>query len=257
MQKKEKRQQTSILSFVRGKRRKNGPARLKGTPPIANAKKRANGSSCWKSLCEDCTLVDIGGPHGEHAMVRYYPLYLNADQANTLYDQLESHRDIMSRDEVLMHGKRVLTPRLTVAFGTDGTSYTYSHMTRRSVAWGICPLLNVLKKKLELELGQPLNYALVQRYADGSDYIGWHSDAEDDMVENSWIASVTLGNERDFQFRRRGTKAGPILELSPIQHGSLLLMNMDTQKMYKHSLPKRAGIEAPRINITFRHMKGL
>ncbi len=221
--------------------------------PAIDARRRLS----WENVLGNCALINEVGSSGDRALVKYYPAYLSGNDRVKLYDQLESFRSSMSQDEVLMRGVRVLTPRLAIAFGESGTTYSYSGMTRTAVGWERCPLLHELKARLEADVGQVFNYALVNRYADGKDYIGWHSDAESDMVSPSWIASVTVGENRDFQFRARlpHGKVGPIMTLSPIHSGSLLLMNMGTQRLFKHFLPKRANVDGVRFSVTFRQMK--
>jgi hypothetical protein len=41
-----------------------------------------------------------------------------------------------------------------------------------------------------------------------------------------------------------------------LQTGSLLLMKGETQRFWQHSLPKSKRVVAPRVNFTFRRMKG-
>lgn len=43
-----------------------------------------------------------------------------------------------------------------------------------------------------------LYYLLNERYRDGSDHIGEHRDNEPDMDENTPIASLSLGQQREF-----------------------------------------------------------
>ncbi|MFX4608959.1 alpha-ketoglutarate-dependent dioxygenase AlkB [Acinetobacter baumannii] len=37
-------------------------------------------------------------------------------------------------------------------------------------------------------------------------------------------------------------------------HGSLLVMSGDTQRLYRHALPRTSRVVAPRINLTFRQV---
>jgi alkylated DNA repair dioxygenase AlkB len=64
-----------------------------------------------------------------------------------------------------------------------------------------------------------------------------------------------LGTEREFHLRydnplKPNEKVEDIKLL--LEHGSLLLILHPTNKFWKHSVPKRAGIKEPRINLTFR-----
>jgi 2OG-Fe(II) oxygenase superfamily len=67
-----------------------------------------------------------------------------------------------------------------------------------------------------------------------------HADAEPEM--GSVIASVTLiapGADRLFLLRR---KDGSVVFAERLSHGSLLIMARDTQKNFRHEVPKEPGI---------------
>jgi alkylated DNA repair dioxygenase AlkB len=88
-------------------------------------------------------------------------------------------------------------------------------------------------------------------YHDGNEGMGWHSDDEESIEDNSTIASVSFGAERKFYFKHKQSKK--IISVL-LEHGSLLLMKEGTQKNWLHSLPKSKKITLPRINLTFRRM---
>jgi len=81
--------------------------------------------------------------------------------------------------------------------------------------------------------------------------LGWHSDDESELGEHAAIASVSLGAERRFDLRHKGTKEKISLFL---EHGSLLLMRGTTQEHWQHQAPKSLKVAGPRINLTFRKM---
>jgi alkylated DNA repair dioxygenase AlkB len=82
--------------------------------------------------------------------------------------------------------------------------------------------------------------------------MGWHADNESTLVTGATIASVSFGAERIFRFKHRTT--GEQVEVL-LEHGSLLLMEGETQSHWVHALPKSRRIHAPRINLTFRSMR--
>ena len=103
------------------------------------------------------------------------------------------------------------------------------------------------------------NFALVNRYNDGNDHMGEHRDDEADLVPKSTIASVSLGQPRDFIFHLRDARGkGVKRKIDPVKielsHGSLLLMNHPTNVYWFHSLPVRKKAVCPRMNLTFREM---
>jgi len=82
--------------------------------------------------------------------------------------------------------------------------------------------------------------------------MGWHSDDEPELGPRPVIASISLGGTRRFVLKHREEPARK-LDL-PLPHGSLLLMGGDTQRNYRHALPRTAKPVAPRINLTFRQI---
>lgn len=90
-------------------------------------------------------------------------------------------------------------------------------------------------------------------YNDGNVGMGWHSDDEKLIEDNSAIASVSFGAERRFSFNHKKSKKTISVLL---ENGSLLLMKEATQKNWLHGLPKSTKITLPRINLTFRRMVG-
>jgi len=65
------------------------------------------------------------------------------------------------------------------------------------------------------------------------------------------IASVSLGAERLFRLKAPN---GAVALTERLPHGGLLIMAGETQKNFKHEVPKEPEITEPRINLTFRHI---
>jgi alkylated DNA repair dioxygenase AlkB len=154
-------------------------------------------------------------------------------------------------DEVVMFGRRIFTARKVAWFGDAGFSYTYSGTTKQAVVW--TPELQDLKQRVEKLTGAVFNSCLLNLYHDGSEGMGWHSDDEKSLVEDSAIASLSLGAARKFSFKHKRLELGVSAVL---QSGSLLVMKGTTQKHWLHALPKSKRVTEPRINLTFRAMAG-
>jgi alkylated DNA repair dioxygenase AlkB len=109
-----------------------------------------------------------------------------------------------------------------------------------------------LRTRLEPLCRVEHNSVLCNRYRDGRDAMGWHSDDEPELGPEPVIASLSFGAARRFRLRhRRAAGIGVDLELAP---GSLLVMAGATQANYRHALPRSARVTAPRINLTFRRI---
>lgn len=166
--------------------------------------------------------------------------------------------------KVFVFGKWHNIPRKQVAFGDDGLTYKYSNNIVPALSW--TPLLRQIKEDVESASGHNFNFVLINRYADGGDHMGEHKDDEKELVKGSPIASLSLGQSRDFVFRHQDARASNVKKLAPTQppssvklkleSGSLLLMNSPTNDYWYHSLPKRSVKSAPaiRINMTFRNI---
>ena len=157
-------------------------------------------------------------------------------------------------------GKWINEPRLTAWYGDPDKSYKYSGKIMVPKPWS--PILLDLKEKIEhrvknLGLNIEFNSVLINKYRNGLDSQGWHSDDEKELGLDPVIASLSLGAERTFQARLKEEHAKKI-SLSLI-HGSLLVMSGRTQSLSQHRVPKIKPNEALltpcRINLTFRTIR--
>lgn len=164
----------------------------------------------------------------------------------------ETHR-------IRLFGREVASPRLSCWIGDSGASYTYSRTRFEPRPWP--PALAALRPRIEAACQARFNQArfnsvLANLYRDGSDSMGWHSDDEPALGVQPVIASLSLGAERVFRLRRRLPPGAPAAAAATLRlalpHGSLLRMAGDTQRLYRHDLPKSRAVTAARINLTFR-----
>lgn len=91
------------------------------------------------------------------------------------------------------------------------------------------------------------------------DHMGKHRDHEKDLVYAAPIASLSIGQPRDFIFKHKDIEtAKATRKIDPVkielEHGSLLLMEWPTNHYWYHSLPVRKKAVNVRINLTFREM---
>jgi alkylated DNA repair dioxygenase AlkB len=151
---------------------------------------------------------------------------------------------------IRLFGKPVDSPRRSAWIGDPGAAYRYSGTRFEPQPWP--PALAALRDRVATAANAPFNSVLANLYRDGRDYMGWHSDDERDLGPRPVIASLSLGAVRRFRLKHRGDPRLALdLDLAP---GSLLLMRGDTQRHYRHALPKTAKPVGERINLTFRHV---
>jgi alkylated DNA repair dioxygenase AlkB len=185
--------------------------------------------------------------HLPDAQVHWHRHWLPRDAADTLQRTLredvpwEVHR-------IRMFGRQVDSPRLSCWMGDPAARYRYSGTEFVPQPWH--PALLPLRDQLAAFCGHAFNSVLLNRYRDGDDGMGWHSDNEPELGPAPVIASLSLGAGRRFLLRRRDDHAKKAEVL--LDHGDLLVMGGQTQRLYQHSLPKSARPLAERLNLTFR-----
>lgn len=150
-------------------------------------------------------------------------------------------------DEVMLFGKKIITKRKVAWYAQEVLEYTYSNVTKSAIPF--TSKLLELKKMTEECTGETYNSCLLNLYHNGSEGMGWHSDAEKDLKRNGSIASLSFGAERKFVFKHKSSKEKVSVLL---EHGSLLEMRGETQLHWLHRLPPTKKILEPRINLTFR-----
>lgn len=175
---------------------------------------------------------------------QYLPGFLDAAAAAALQQALAA--DAAWQEESLhLYGRRVPVPRLLAWCGDAGLNYRYSGADHPCTGW--LPALDGLRRRLAEEIGVPGNMVLMNRYRNGNDYMGWHSDDERGLA--SRVVSVSLGATRRFLLRPPGAAQSVRLDLA---HGSVLVMD----GTIRHALPRTRRPVAERINLTFRRLEG-
>jgi len=189
------------------------------------------------------------------AEIYYDKNFLSSEQATILFNMLRMKCAWERRKSSFQHA----VPRDEAYYGDPGTNYKYSRREYKPLVW--IPELLSLRTRVEeatpaaayANLGLPklgYNAVLCNLYRDGNDSVGLHADAEPEM--GTVIASISLGADRFFRIRR---KDGSVAFSEHLPNGSLLIMAGDTQRNFKHEVPKEPGITQPRINLTFRRIE--
>lgn len=183
------------------------------------------------------------------AELLFAPAWLDAPASDALLARLlaevpwQVHR-------IRLFGREVASPRLSCWIGDPGAAYRYSGALFEPHPWP--PALRALRARLESACAARFNSVLANRYRNGSDAMGWHSDDEPELGPQPVIASLSLGATRRFALKARA-KDGQRITLD-LPKGSLLVMRGDTQRNYRHALPRTARPVGERINLTFRNI---
>ena len=179
--------------------------------------------------------------------ITYVHHFLDGVLARQVESELRSDIE-WEQHRIRLFGKMVDCPRLSAWYGDPGKTYGYSGVSHEPKPW--VPILRDLKGRIEEAARTAFNSVLLNRYRDGSDSMGWHSDDEPELGPNPVIASLSLGARRKFRFRNRAdhSKTTDVW----LDHGSLLIMRGGVQAAWHHAIPKTKRIETERINLTFR-----
>ena len=182
-------------------------------------------------------------------VVLYSPSFITESECKYYIDKLI--KTIEWENEVInLFGREIIMKRQIAFYADDEITYTYSKNEKIGKKWN--EVLISLKNKVEAKTKIKYNACLLNLYHDGTDGMGWHSDNEKEIIENSSIVSLSFGADRKFSFKNKKTKQTISLIL---ENGSLLEMKDNTQKNWLHALPKTKKIKNIRINLTFRQIK--
>jgi len=177
-------------------------------------------------------------------LMDYNPSFLSRE-ASDRYLKLFLDSVPWQQNVVMMYEKEVVTPRLSAWFGDRPIR---KDDLRIPLPW--TPELLEIKEAIEHTTGMEFHGVLLNYYRDGNDSVAWHADKDTVPGLKTEIASLSLGEERNFDFRNKEDhRRRYSLKL---QHGSLLLMKGDLQKYWEHRIAKSSLPMKPRINLTFR-----
>jgi hypothetical protein len=128
--------------------------------------------------------------------------------------------------------------------GDEWTTYQWSPLSfkvKKAVEKNLAPLVE-----------QQMNHCVCNYYRDGSDFIGHHSDKDLDLDREGVIVSVSLGDERILELKRRSQPQDTFRVLLP--HGSMLVLGPFTNKLFTHSILTKEDASMPRASLTFRRV---
>ena len=154
-------------------------------------------------------------------------------------------------EKIVVWGRTYPQPRLIAWYGDAGMIYTYSGIQLTPLPW--TQALLDIKSRVEATAGMDFNSVLLNYYRDQRDSMGLHSDDEPEFGERPILASLSLGEERNFILKHKREKALKPVRLK-LASGSLLLMKGDTQRYWKHGVDKETLPCGPRVNLTFRRI---
>ena len=179
----------------------------------------------------------------------FYPNFLSKDQADYLLKNLIENVK-WKQEHINFMGKVSPIPRLTYWYSKENKEYIYSGIKVLPIPFP--QIIKRLNRLVEEKSGYTFNSVLLNFYRNGDDKVAWHADDEKSLGDEINIASISVGAERDFQFKsKHNTDNKKELNLT---HGSLLVMHNPIQDHWLHQIPVRKKVSEPRINLTFRYI---
>jgi 2OG-Fe(II) oxygenase superfamily len=173
----------------------------------------------------------------------YVESFLPVGEAGSLFDSLK----ILPWTRGQFMGKAV--PRDEVWIGP----FPYKFSGRKLQPHPIKPEINKLQQRSESEFGDKFNSVLLNKYQGGKDSVDWHSDDEPEMDDAHSIASISVGAQRKFLIREKGS-TDKQAQTFVLANGSLIIMPPGFQETHEHCVPKMKEVIGTRINLTFRRM---
>jgi alkylated DNA repair dioxygenase AlkB len=160
-------------------------------------------------------------------------------------NEIENSLEI--RPEVMLYGK-ILNQNRDVAFFSN-TSIGYKYSGKLMASKPLTPHINTLINTINELYKSQFNGILVNRYIDGTNYIGAHSDDESGL-DASGVVALSYGTTRKFRIRDKYTKK--IVQDISMNSGEIIHMGGEFQKEFTHEIPVEKRVKGIRYSFTFR-----
>ena len=164
---------------------------------------------------------------------------------NLCVDEVEGK--LLKNPPIVVFGKQAFQHRSIGFFSNESEGYRYSGQLAKSQL--LSPNMSELLSVVNDMFTAKFNGILVNRYENGEDTIGAHSDDER-YLDPVGVVCVSWGESRTFRIRNKETKK--IVEDIPTKSGQIIIMAGDFQKEFTHEIPCENKKKNPRISFTFR-----
>lgn len=159
---------------------------------------------------------------------------------------VDEHLDV--NPEIRIFDKKCHQHR-SVGFFSD-VSKGYNYSTSKTPSKKMHPCLEELLKYINTKFDYDYNGILINKYANGDDYIGKHSDDEHGLDARVGVISLSYGAVRKFRIRNKQT--GKIEMDIPTDPRKIIQMSGMFQKEFTHEIPIEKKIKGVRYSLTFR-----
>jgi alkylated DNA repair dioxygenase AlkB len=178
-----------------------------------------------------------------------YPLPIEYQKlVDSIVEELENNRKLERHPPIYVMGRKCNPPRHVGFFSDESIGYSYSKQLSKSK-----PMTENLQKLLDvinLKFKSNFNGILVNKYINGSDSIGKHSDDEKNLTPQG-VVSISWGAKRKFRIRHKKTSK-KIIDWET-NSNEILVMAGNFQEEFTHEIPVQKKITEMRYSFTFRH----
>ena len=188
------------------------------------------------------TLIDNG-----RSFLKEYDLDENI--VKTIEDSCKETKSLLLiHPSIVLFGKVVHQQRSVGFFSDESIGYKYSNklMKSQKLTYSLKNLLNYVNNKFNSKY----NGILVNYYQNGEEYIGKHSDSEDNLDLTYGVVSMSFGASRKFRIRNK-LDSNKILDLIT-KNNKMITMTGLFQNDFTHEVPVEKKIKDSRFSLTFR-----
>jgi alkylated DNA repair dioxygenase AlkB len=150
--------------------------------------------------------------------------------------------------KIKIFGKDAIQHRSVGFFSDTSGGYYFSGQLAESSP--LTPNLAVLLEKINMLFKSDFTGILVNKYNDGLDYIGAHSDKTQHLDNSHGVVAISYGAVRKFRIKNKITKE-KVVDV-PTLPNSIIHMGGDFQKEFTHEIPIEKKIKDVRYSLTFR-----
>ena len=155
--------------------------------------------------------------------------------------------NLTKNPSIIVFGKKCKQHRSIGFFSNQSIGYFYSGQILKSIP--LSKYTTELLKQVNLIYKSDFNGILVNKYIDGNDKIGAHSDNEDNL-DKIGVVAISYGTSRKFRIRDKKTKK--IVKDIIMNHGDIIHMGGNFQQEFTHEIPVEKKIKSCRYSFTFR-----
>ena len=154
---------------------------------------------------------------------------------------------LIHNPKIIVYGRECHQRRSVGFFSETSIGYFYSGQLAKSVP--LPPSTKKLLESINSLFGAEFNGILVNKYMDGNDTIGAHSDDEKNL-DTIGVVAISWGDIRKFRIRDKATRK--IVKDILTEPGNIIHMGGDFQKEFTHEIPVEKKVKGCRYSFTFR-----